>query len=268
MTYHLAAIRSVHPFPSVLVATLTVAIIPLAHRDAPVSRYLTLGLGMLFYQFALGLLNDVIDLPDDRRTKPWKPLARGLIPVRLAAVIAVGFALAALTMTVRLPNHAWAIGAAGFACGVSYDLHFKRTRFSWLPYAIALPLVPIWVYTASSVWRPMLWGTLPLGILLGFALQLANQAPDITGDGRSDFPGLLGERNARRLSVLAFAVAALGAGVLLLASSPVQAVSIALIGASGIAASPFSTRLFGRDGLFGLLAVASAGLALVFLSAV
>jgi 4-hydroxybenzoate polyprenyltransferase len=267
MTHRLAALRGLHPFPSLLVATMTVAIIPLADRDAPLSRYVTLGLGMLFYQFALGLLNDIVDLPEDRRTKPWKPLVRGLIPAGLALLLVVTFALAALAITLSLPRHAWLIGVAGFTCGVVYDLHFKRTRFSWLPYAIAMPLVPIWVYSASGVWRPMLWGTLPLGILLGFALHLANQAPDVAADNQSDLPGLLGERNARRLSVIAFALTAAGVVALLFTSSPAHAMFAALIGACGVAASPFSTRLFGRDGLFGLLAVASAGLAIIFLSA-
>jgi len=37
---------------------------------------------------------------------------------------------------------------AGMACGLAYDLGLKRTRFSVVPYLIALPLLPLWVWTA------------------------------------------------------------------------------------------------------------------------
>jgi hypothetical protein len=155
MNDRLSAFRVLHPFPSLLVAALTVAIVPLTGRVAPLSRVVALGLGMLLYQFALGVLNDVVDLPDDRRTKPWKPLARRLLAPKFAVVAATVFAAGAAALTFSLPNHAWLIGLAGFACGAAYDFRLKRTQISWLPYAIALPLVPIWVFVACGVWRSM-----------------------------------------------------------------------------------------------------------------
>jgi 4-hydroxybenzoate polyprenyltransferase len=266
MNDRLSAFRVLHPFPSLLVAALTVAIVPLTGRVAPLSRVVALGLGMLLYQFALGVLNDVVDLPDDRRTKPWKPLARRLLAPKFAVVAATVFAAGAAALTFSLPNHAWLIGLAGFACGAAYDFRLKRTQISWLPYAIALPLVPIWVFVACGVWRSILWWTLPLGVLLGFALQLANQAPDAGEGDRSGLPGWLGERNSRRLAVLTFAVVVAATAAVLLGSSPGRAGVASLVGATAIAASPFSMRLFGRDGLFGLLSVAGAALALVLLS--
>ena len=47
---------------------LTVALVPLADRNAGIGLYLALGLGMLAYQFSIGVTNDIIDLPDDRST--------------------------------------------------------------------------------------------------------------------------------------------------------------------------------------------------------
>ena len=62
-----------------MVALLTLALIPLADRDAPLRLYPLLGGAMLLFQFTIGLVNDLVDLEEDRRTKPWKPLARGAI---------------------------------------------------------------------------------------------------------------------------------------------------------------------------------------------
>src|SRR5690606_8208932 len=149
--------------------------------DARAGRYAVLGLGMLLFQFAIGLTNDIVDIEDDRVAKPWKPLVRGDHSPRVARRLAAGFAVGGLLLTLTLPPIAWAIGALGLASGLAYDLRLKRTDFSWLPYSIALPLVPIWVHTATEAWRASLWWAVPLGAILGLALHLANQAPDLVG---------------------------------------------------------------------------------------
>src|SRR3970040_504096 len=60
----LTTLRVVHPFPSFLVAGLTVALVPLANADAGLGLYLSLGIGMLLFQFAIGLVNDLVDSAD------------------------------------------------------------------------------------------------------------------------------------------------------------------------------------------------------------
>ena len=261
-------LRSLHPFPSVLVAALTAAFIPLADPAAPISRYVTLCAAMLCYQFSIGLLNDVVDGPEDARTKPWKPVARGLLSRRTALGVAGVLAAAAATLTLQLSPLAWALGALGFACGVTYDVYLKRTPFSWVPYAIALPLVPIWVYASLGAWRSMLWWVLPFGAVLGLGLQLANQAPDVSAGERAGLPGRVGDRKSRVLAVAAFGVAVLGAVAVLVAVSPRRALLAGLLGGAAILGSPWSQRLFGRDGLFGLLAVSGGAVAVLFISAV
>lgn len=249
-------------------AGVTAGLVRLADSSAPQSRYVTMGVGMLLYQFAIGLVNDVVDVPQDRLTKPWKPLARGPASSALAATLAAACVLSGVVLTSTLSQLAWLIGIAGLVCGLSYDLYLKRTALSWLPYALGLPLVPVWVYAASETWRPLLWWSLPLGAVLGFALNLANEAPDAAAGRHSGLAGKIGRRRARLTSLAAFAAVVCTLVLLLAARSPMAGLAAFAIGGTALVVSPWSTRCFGRDGLFGLLAVASALLTVLFLGAV
>ena len=262
----LAVLRVVHPFPSFLVALVAVALVPLTDSEAPLDRYLTLGLGMLLFQFTIGLVNDIVDLASDGVAKPWKPLVRGAISRRTAVLVAIGLGSAGLLLTLRLPLEAWLVGVLGLGLGIAYDVYFKRTVLSWLPFAIAFPLVPIWVYLAAEAWDARLWWTLPLGASLGFGLHLANQAPDAADD--IGLPGVLGEQRSRQLATVVFTGVALTAALVLLPDSRGHALAAASTGVIVLAASPWAPRVLGRDALFGLHALGAAALALVFLSAI
>lgn len=261
----------VHPFPSVLVTAVTVAIAVFADPDGSRVTWAQLGVGMLLFQFSIGIMNDVVDAADDRASKPWKPIARGAFRRDRAALVAGMCAGAGLLVTITFPLEAWLVGAAGLACGLAYDVVLKRTVLSWLPYAIAIPLVPIWVYTALGAWDGLLWWALPLGALLGFSLHIANQLPDSDQDGRRGIRSAAQRVDARRaygLAVGAFGIAASAAIIVLLFESAGRA-GLAAIDAMVVALlGPRATRFFGRDGLFGLLAAATATLAVLFLSAV
>jgi len=266
----LGFVRLVHPFPSLVVTAVTVALVPLADSDAAVSVYLWLGIGMLCFQFSIGAANDVVDRFDDAVAKPWKPIPSGAVPRRVAVGLAALLAGTGLAVTAGMPVGAWLLGAAGLACGLVYDVSLKRTALSWLPLAVALPLVPAWVFVAADAWDALLWWAFPLGITLGLALHLANQAPDARDGKEPDVRGIahrLGGRRAALLAISLFGLATLVAVLVLLFVSPGRA---ALAGAAGLLVfvmAPRASRYFGRDGLFGLLAMSTGVLAVVFLSA-
>jgi 4-hydroxybenzoate polyprenyltransferase len=265
-------IRLVHPFPSFLVAAVTLALVPLADRNAEPALYVQLGLGMLLVQFSVGIANDVVDMEDDAVAKPWKALARGALSRRTAVLLAAACAGGGLLVTSPLPLEAWLLGAGGLLCGLAYDLRLKRTPLSWLPWSLAFPLIPAWVFTANETWSGLLWWTFPFGAGLGLALNLANQAPDVAADREAGIDGAaqrLGSERSRALALALFGVVASGAAVVLLASGEGARALLAAVdgGAAGVLA-PRATRYAGRDALFGLMAAASAVLAAVFLSAV
>jgi 4-hydroxybenzoate polyprenyltransferase len=263
-------LRVLHPFPSFLVATVTVALVPFADPHASPALYVVLGLGMLCYQFSLGVANDVVDAADDAATKPWKPVARGAISRRAATLLAAALAGAGLLATSGLELVPWLIGAAGLACGLAYDVQFKRTPLSFVPWAIAFPLIPAWVYTAADAWDQLLWWAFPLGGLLAVALYFANQAPGAEAERTMGVRGLsqaVGERRSRAIAVALFGIAASAAVVVLLFVALPQAALTAIAGAVAFLLAPRATAYFGRDGLFGVLAAGAAALAVVFLSA-
>lgn len=265
----LGAVRVVHPFPSLLVTGLTVALVPLAGGSPGAGRYLALGGAMLCFQFAIGLVNDVADAPSDAVNKPWKPIPAGIVRRDAAVGAAVALIAAGVLVSMSLPFAAWLIGLAGLGCGLAYDLWLKRTVLSWLPYAMALPLLPAWVFVAAGAWDRFLGWVFPLGMVLGLALHLANQAPDETADARAGITSavqLLGERHSRAIATALFGVAASLAVIVVGHEERSRAAVAGLLAAAVLALAPWSSRWFGRDGLFGLLAVGSAGLAVVFLS--
>jgi 4-hydroxybenzoate polyprenyltransferase len=263
--------RLVHPFPSLLVAAVTTALVPLANHSAGPALYVEVGLGMLLYQFAIGAANDVLDEELDRRTKPWKPIVAGRVSRRLAIAVAAACAAGGMVATLGLDPGPWAIGLGALALGLAYDGGIKRTSLSWLPVALAFPLVPAFAFTAAGAWDPYLWWAFPIGLLFGFAVHMANQVPDIRSDSAVGVRGAAHRLGARRASGLALGAFGLGvslATAVLLARSSGRAALAALAGLLVLLLAPRASRLFGRDGLFGVISVSCAAVAVVFLSAV
>ena len=265
-----SVVRLVHPFPSLVVTAVTVAFAFFADRSPPPARVVELGVAMLCYQFAIGVANDLVDALDDAKSKPWKAIPRGLVSRRTAVVLVAALAGAGMLVSSPLPGAAWLVGIAGLACGLAYDVQLKRTALSWLPFAIAFPLIPVWVFLASDRWSGLLWAAFPVGALLGFALHLANQAPDVPKEPyMRGIAHRLGTERAANLALGVFGLAGAFAVVALLAAGgPMQALlSAATVLIAGVM-SRRAVATFGTDGLFGLLAASSAVVAVLFASAV
>jgi 4-hydroxybenzoate polyprenyltransferase len=77
---------------------------------------------------------------------------------------------------------AFALLALGTGLGLTYDLWLKRSSWSWLPYVLALPLLPIWVFTALGRPDARLLLLYPLGALATAGVHLAQALPDTARD--------------------------------------------------------------------------------------
>jgi 4-hydroxybenzoate polyprenyltransferase len=223
---------------------------------------------MLLYQFAIGAANDVVDAPDDALAKPSKPIPAGLISGRTATVIAVVCAGGGLIVTAPMDLVPWLIGLAGLGCGLVYDISLKRTPLSWLPLSLALPLVPAWVFSAAGAWEPFLWIAFPAGVLFGAAIHLANELPDVAAAPSSRGAAhLAGPRRAYLGALALFGAATSLIAVVLAFVAPLNAILAATAGAMAFVLAPRATRLFGRSGLFGILATTTGVIAVVFVAA-
>lgn len=168
-----------------------------------------LAASMLALQTSIGALNDLADVGIDSGRKPGKPLPRGVVTVSEAGIVVVfglvvGVGLSALSSRVTA-----LVAAAGLACGYLYDLRLSRTRWSWVPLAVALPLVPVYAWVGVSGGVPAdLIAIVPAGMLAGAALALGNGVADEARDraaGIRTAPVVLGRARAVALTALGLA---------------------------------------------------------------
>lgn len=138
---------------------------------------------MIALQFAIGALNDIVDAPADAGRVPPKPIPGGEVSLRAArTVVLVAAALglgAAAIVEVRLVGLALLV----LAIGASYDLVAKGTAWSWLPFAVGIPLLPIYGWFGATGALPAFFTILiPMTVLAGAALAVANARADLDTD--------------------------------------------------------------------------------------
>lgn len=174
-------VRLTHPFPSLLDGLVAGAAALAAGGDPPAA--VRLSLSMVLLQASVGSLNDAIDAPSDAGRKPGKPIPAGLVRPRTAMGIAAiaGLAGVLLAMPSGPATVALAVGLLGL--GYAYDLWFKGTAWSWLPFALAIPLFPTYGWLGAAGTLPPIWAVLlPTAVLAGTALALANATVDVERD--------------------------------------------------------------------------------------
>ncbi len=171
---------------------------------------------MLGAQLAIGAVNELVDVDLDRFSKPDKPLAAGLVSRRGAGMVVVVGVVLMFTLSLSFGIASLLLCALGTGTGIAYSLWFKRTIWSWIPYLVALPLLPIWVWTAMDEITAGMFAIVPIGVPAVIAVQIAQSLPDIETDrdaGVRTLAVALGTRWARRTCwggmVLAASVAAL-----------------------------------------------------------
>jgi hypothetical protein len=64
------------------------------------------------------------------------------------------------------------------AAGIWYDLGAKGTVFSWVPFAIFIPSLPLWGFAGANKFEPMLLLAYPLGAPISLALNVSKTLPD------------------------------------------------------------------------------------------
>jgi len=200
----------------------TAAIAVLASGDVPVA--VRLGASMLCLQASIGAVNDLADIEFDRVGKPAKPIPAGLVEPSVARAWAI-LALAACTV-LALPSGPVTviIAVACLALGYLYDLRLSRTAFSWLPLALALPLLPVFAWVGATGELPSgLLTLVPIAMLAGAALLVGNGVVDVERDalaGKATLAVRIGRRRAWLVHAAAFLIAVVGVLVLAPAVPP------------------------------------------------
>jgi 4-hydroxybenzoate polyprenyltransferase len=235
--------RLIHPFPSLLNGVITAALVLLAGGAGHVA--LRLGIAMVALQASIGALNDLVDAPRDAGRKAAKPIPAGLVTPAIARVTVLAGLAAGLALSAMSGLPALAVAVAGVLAGYLYDLRLKGTTASWAPFAVGLPLLPVfaWVGATGGV-PPFLAIVVPLAALAGAGLAIANALADYERDldaGTVSVATRLGLRRGWRLHAIlqvavvltAVAAAALDGGSIM--AIVLRAVAPGLVILAGVA---------------------------------
>ena len=248
----LGHLRVTHPFPSLLDG-LVAGVAALAAGGEP-GTAIRLGLSMTLLQASVGALNDLIDAPSDAGRKPGKPIPAGLVRPALAKRIAAVAAVVGVLLAIPSGTATVALAVGLLALGYAYDLWFKGTAWSWLPFALAIPLFPTYGWLGAAGSLPQIWAVLlPTAVLAGAALALSNATVDVERDvaaGLESVATRLGRGSAMRINLALLAVVwALATVTLVLAGQLVPWGVVALVGGAaalagwaGLRASDPATR--------------------------
>lgn len=209
-----------------------------------------LGLAMVALQAGIGATNDIVDAPRDAGHKPNKPIPAGHVSRQAASTVAVaGFAAGVALAGVSGGLAGVALGVVVIAIGLTYDLWLKGTAWSWLPFAVGIPVLPVFGWLGATGTLPLEFAVLiPAAVAAGAALAIANTLVDVERDraaGSSSIAIALGPTNAWLIHV-----------GLLVAVGLAAVVSVGPLGGSAVGAGavavaaiiPVGAALGGRGG--------------------
>ena len=163
---------------------------------------------MLALQASIGALNDVIDAPADTDRKPGKPIPSGWVAPATARLVALVGAVTGVLLAAVSGSGLVALAVAGLGVGYGYDLWAKGTAWSWLPFAIGVPLLPVFAWFGATGSLPTTFAVLlPAAVAVGAALAIANARADLERDGAAGHESVairLGSDRAWWLSAVLF----------------------------------------------------------------
>jgi 4-hydroxybenzoate polyprenyltransferase len=166
---------------------------------------------MLGAQLAIGAVNELADAELDAVAKPDKPIPAGLVSRRGAGIMAGCGASMMASLSLTFGVASFLLCALGTLIGIAYSVWFKRTIWSWVPYLVALPLLPIWVWTALDTVPRGLWAIYPIGAAAVIAVQIAQSLPDVTVDRETDVRTLAASLGPDRACLACWAALVLAA---------------------------------------------------------
>lgn len=201
-----------HPWAVLLVIAALALFGLLATRGRPEPvRFALLLLSALGGQIAIGALNEYCDRELDAAAGRAKPIPSGLISPRAALRVTAGGLALMLVAGAPLGLLPLALVGLGTGAGLAYDLWLKPTRWSWVPYLVSLPLLPICAWVTLARFDPRLLLLYPLGALMVLAVHLAQSLPDAASDRAAGAGTLVARLGRDRALAACLGAAALGA---------------------------------------------------------
>jgi geranylgeranylglycerol-phosphate geranylgeranyltransferase len=208
-----AYVELLQPAPIAMVLLAATGFCFAAARGKPAAwRLRSFLAGLLATQCAISLHNDYCDRELDRQTKPWRAIPRGLISPEVALGSAAGLTLTGLLAVLPLGRTVVTLLSAGTVAGFAYNAWLKRSRWTWLPFWVALPTLPVCAFAVIGRPAPRVWLAYIVGAPLVLGIYLADSAADVEADAAAGIQGLaqrLGPGRARLACWIALGLAQL-----------------------------------------------------------
>jgi geranylgeranylglycerol-phosphate geranylgeranyltransferase len=180
----------IHPFPALinaLAGTLFYLIAADVTQGVPVAAIF---LSILLIHASIGSMNDFCDIDLDTKTKPRKPIVRGDIGPRVALGVSCVAAVAGTLLSLSFSWSTLVVALTVLTSGMAYNFWAKGTVYSWVPYSVFIPALPVWAFVAAGKFTPVILFSFPLGAAMSLALNVANTIPDLQGDTQYGLQGL------------------------------------------------------------------------------
>ncbi len=181
--------RACHAGPAIAVTAFTGALAWRSGRDP--KGLLAVGAAVLAGQAAVGLSNDYLDRDRDRAAgRSDKPIVAGAISARAVGVGALAAGAACIPLSLLSGRSAAVTHFGVVAAAMSYNLWFKFSALSPVPYAAAFGALPSFV-SLGSVGRSLAPAPIAAAAaLLGVGAHFINTLPDVDADDTTGVHGL------------------------------------------------------------------------------
>jgi 4-hydroxybenzoate polyprenyltransferase len=174
-----------------------------------------LGLAMTALQLGIGAINDVVDAARDAGHKPGKPIPAGLVSRPVGGLIGLAAFGLGLLLAALVALLSFGLALVVVAIGLTYDLRLKGTAWSWLPFAVGIPMLPVFGWAGATGGLTAMFAVLvPAAVAAGGALAIANSLVDVDRDRAAGIESVaiaLGERRAQGVAIVLLVAIALAA---------------------------------------------------------
>jgi 4-hydroxybenzoate polyprenyltransferase len=204
---------------------------------------------MTALQASIGALNDLVDAPRDAGHKPGKPIPAGLVSAAAARAVVVAAAGTGLAFAAPSGPATVVLAVVVLAIGYGYDLIYKGTAWWWVPFAVGMPLLPVFGWLGAAGTLPASFAVLvPVAVLAGAALAIANARADLERDAAAGVDSVAVRLGFERAWTVEAALLAVVVGAALVTLGLADAPTWALVVAVGAGVVVLIGLAVGRRG--------------------